>query len=63
MPADIGTITNPKHVLDKLKEIEVAPIVAILSTNFNIVFRVFYFFFRLLTFIFEVSDHFFKVLN
>ena len=41
MPVDIGAITNPKLVLDKLKEVEVVQIITKLSADFNIVFRVF----------------------
>ena len=39
IPADIGKITNPKPVTDKVIEVEVDPMITILSTDSNIVFR------------------------
>ena len=44
MPADIGSTNNPKPVLDKLIDFDVAPIVTILCTVFKKMFRVFNFF-------------------
>ena len=40
IPADIGKITNPKPVSDKIIEVDVAPMITILSTDSNIVFKV-----------------------
>ena len=40
MAADTGTIINPIPVEDKLKDVEVAPIITKLSTDLNIVVRV-----------------------
>ena len=41
MLADIGSITNPNLVIDKLIEADVAPLITILYTDFKNVFRVF----------------------
>ena len=40
IPADIGKIIKPIPVIDKLIEVDVAPMIMILSTDSNIVFRV-----------------------
>ena len=37
IPVNIGTITNPKPVIDKVTDVDVAPMKTILSTDFNIV--------------------------
>ena len=47
-PADIGKIFKPKPVIDKLKEVDNAPIITIESTDSNIVLRVLYFFYLFL---------------
>ena len=39
IPADIGKIINPKPVIDKDIEVEVAAMITILSTDSNIVFK------------------------
>ena len=41
IPADIGRIINPKPVIERVFEVEVAPITTIESKDSNIVFRVF----------------------
>ena len=40
IPADIGRIIKPKPVVDRVIEVDVAPMVTIESTDSNIVFRV-----------------------
>ena len=40
IPAAIGKIIKPIPVTDKIIEVDVAPIITILSTDSNIVFRV-----------------------
>ena len=40
IPADIGRIIKPTPVTDKVIEVDVAPMITILSTDSNIVFRV-----------------------
>ena len=43
IPADIGKIIKPIAVIDRVIEVDVAPIRTIVSTDSNIVFRVLYF--------------------
>ena len=40
IPADIGRIIKPIPVIDRVIEVDVAPMIKILSTDSNIVFRV-----------------------
>ena len=40
IPADIGKIIKPAEVIDKVIDVDVAPMITILSTDSNIVFRV-----------------------
>ena len=40
IPADIGKIIKPIPVIDKLIEVDVAPMITILSTDSNTVFKV-----------------------
>ena len=40
IPADIGKKIKPTPVFDKVFEVDVSPIITILSTDSNIVFRV-----------------------
>ena len=40
IPADMGKIIKPTPVTDKVIDVEVAPMITILSTDSNIVFRV-----------------------
>ena len=40
IPADIGRIMKPIPVIDKVIEVDVAPMITMLSTDSNIVFRV-----------------------
>ena len=40
IPADIGRIIKPAPVIDRVIEVDVAPMITILSTDSNIVFRV-----------------------
>ena len=40
IPADIGKIIRPIPVTDKVVEVDVAPMITILSTDSNIEFRV-----------------------
>ena len=40
IPADIGKIFNSTPVIDKVIEVDVAPMITIESTDSNIVFRV-----------------------
>ena len=40
IPAEIGTTTKPIPVIDRVVEVEVAPIITIESTDSNIVFGV-----------------------
>ena len=40
IPADIGKIIKPTPVIDRVIEVDVAPMITILSTDSNIVFRV-----------------------
>ena len=39
-PADVGKLIKPIPVIDRVFEVDVAPMVTIVSTNCNIVFRV-----------------------
>ena len=39
IPADIGKIIEPIPVIDRVIEVDVAPLITILSTDSNIVFR------------------------
>ena len=43
IPADIGNIIKPMPVTDRVIDVEVAPMITILSTDSNNVFRVLYF--------------------
>ena len=43
IPADIGKTIKPIPVIDKVIEVDVAPILTIVSTDSKIVFRVLYF--------------------
>ena len=66
IPADIGKTIKPKSVIDRVIEVEVAPMITIASTDFNIVFGVFKNFILVFWFmivIFEVSNHFFDVVD
>ena len=40
IPADIGKIFKSKPVIDKIMEVDVAPMITIESTDYNNVFRV-----------------------
>ena len=40
IPADIGEIIKPIPVIDRVIEVDVAPMITILSIDSNIVFRV-----------------------
>ena len=40
IPADIGKIIKPTPVIDRVIEVDVAPMITIESTDSNIVFRV-----------------------
>ena len=40
IPADIGNTIKPIPVFDRVIEVNVAPMITILSTDYNIVFRV-----------------------
>ena len=65
IPSDIGKIIKPIAVIDRVIEVDVAPIITIVSTDSNIVFRVLYFssLFWFMVFVFEVRNHFFNVVN
>ena len=65
IPADVGKIIKPIAVIDRVIEVDVAPIITIVSTDSNIVFRVLYFssLFWFMVFVFEVRNHFFNVVN
>ena len=65
IPADIGKIIKPIAIIDRVIEVDVAPIITIVSTDSNIVFRVLYFsyLFWFMVFVFEVRNHFFNVVN
>ena len=66
IPADIGKKIKLSPVIDRVIEVDVAPIITIVSTDSKIVFRVLYFsnfFFSFLVFIFEVCDHFFNAVD
>ena len=39
IPADIGKTIKPMPGIDRVMEVDVAPILTLLSTDFNIVFR------------------------
>ena len=41
IPADVGKTINPMPVIDRVIEVDVAAMIMILSTDSNIVFRVF----------------------
>ena len=40
IPADSGKIIKPKPVTDRVREVDVAPMITILSTDSNTLFRV-----------------------
>ena len=40
IPADMGKTINPIPVIDRVIEVDVAPMITMLSTDSNIVFRV-----------------------
>ena len=40
IPADIGKIIKPIPVIDRVIEVDVAPMITILSTDSNIVFKI-----------------------
>ena len=65
IPSDIGKIIKLIAVIDRVIELDVAPIITILSTDSNVVFRVLYFssLFWFMVFVFEVRNHFFNVVN
>ena len=66
IPADMGKIINPIPVTDKVFEVDVAAMITILSTDSNIVFRVFIIFisfFRFIVFIFQICNHFFNIVD
>ena len=65
IPSDIGKKIKPIAVIDRVIEVDVAPIIPIVSTDSNIVFRVLYFssLFWFMVFVFEVRNHFFNVVN
>ena len=43
IPADLGKIIKPTPVFDRVIEVDVAPMITILSTDSDTVFRVLYF--------------------
>ena len=43
IPADIGRIIKPTPEIDNVIDVDVAPMIMILSTDSNIVFKVLYF--------------------
>ena len=43
IPADNGKIIKPTPVTDRVIEVDVAPMITILSTDSNTLFRIFYF--------------------
>ena len=43
IPVDIGKLFRPIQVIDRVIEVDVAPVILILSTDSNTVFRVLYF--------------------
>ena len=45
IPADIGKNFKPTQVIGRVIEVDVAPMITILSTDSNIVFKVLYFFY------------------
>ena len=66
IPADIGKTIKPIPVTDRVIEVDVAAMITILSTDSNIVFRVFIIFlslFRFMVFVFEICYHFYNVIN
>ena len=40
IPADIGRIIKPTPVIDNVIDVDVAPMITILSTDYNTVFRI-----------------------
>ena len=66
IPAEIGKKIKPTPTIDKPIKTDVVPIIPILSIDFNFVFKVlkiFLFLFGFVFFIFEVSNHFFNVVD
>ena len=47
IPADMGKLIKPTPVIDRVIEVDVAPMITILSTDSNTVFRVFVIFISL----------------
>ena len=62
IPADIGKIIRPIPVIDRVIEVDVAPMITIESTDSNIVFK-FLYLFRFVVFISEVCYHFLNVID
>ena len=52
IPADIGKITIPKPVTNRVIEVDVAPMMMTLSTDSNFVFRVYSFYISFLIYCF-----------
>ena len=65
VPAGIGKTIKPKPVFDKVKEIDVAPMITILYTDSSFVSRDLKNFISFLDygFLFKVCDHLFNVVN
>ena len=66
IPADIGKTIKPIPVIDKVIEVDVAPMIRILSTDSNFLFRNFLIFvslFGFMVFVFEICNHFFNVVD
>ena len=52
IPADIGNIIKPTPVTARVIQVDVAPMITILSTDSKIVFRLFYFLYLLFDLLF-----------
>ena len=66
IPADIGETVKPIPTIDRVIEVDVAPITITLSTDSNTVFRVLCFFclfFLFVVLVCEVCDHLFNVVD
>ena len=60
--ADIGKKTKPIPVINRVIEVDVVPMIIILSTDYKTVFRIFISLWYVV-FVFEVCDHHFNVVD
>ena len=64
-PTEVGTRNEPTPVTDRITDVVVAPILTIVSTDssFDVSVYNFFYFFLFMIFIFEISNHFFTIID